>query len=201
MPNYKCAKIYKIINDIDDEIYIGSTTQTLDNRFKGHLKSVECNNKGKLYDLIRKYGVEHFSIELLINYPCNSVEELCKKEGEFIKIYGSLNRIVSGRTKKEYLIDNKKIITENKKIYYEKNKELILKKMSEYRDLNREIIRERDRIYYNKNKEFIYEKKKEYNKKRKSIIYECSCGSTCKIRYKPLHEKSKKHLKWLESNQ
>ena len=36
MPNYSKGKIYKIYND--DLIYIGSTTQTLEQRLKDHLR-------------------------------------------------------------------------------------------------------------------------------------------------------------------
>ena len=38
MPNYKNGKIYKIVNDVDDCIYIGSTTLSLNMRMIYHRK-------------------------------------------------------------------------------------------------------------------------------------------------------------------
>ncbi len=39
MPNYQSGKIYKIVNDIDDRIYIGSTTYPLHKRLYKHKTS------------------------------------------------------------------------------------------------------------------------------------------------------------------
>ena len=36
MPNYQQAKIYKIVNNVDDEIYVGSTVNRLSKRFSDH---------------------------------------------------------------------------------------------------------------------------------------------------------------------
>ena len=38
MPDYKNGKIYKIVNDIDDYIYIGSTSLALNMRMIYHRK-------------------------------------------------------------------------------------------------------------------------------------------------------------------
>ena len=61
------SKIYKIVNDINDKVYVGKTEQALDKRFAEH-----CNDSTKrekenrpLYSAMRKYGVSHFSIELI----------------------------------------------------------------------------------------------------------------------------------------
>ena len=48
--DYSKAKIYKILNDIDDYVYIGATCQTLSMRMAGHRRS--CNaTKKKHYKL------------------------------------------------------------------------------------------------------------------------------------------------------
>ena len=61
------SKIYKIINDINDKVYVGKTTNSLDIRFKQHLADATRREKEKrpLYNAINKYGAEHFSIELI----------------------------------------------------------------------------------------------------------------------------------------
>lgn len=57
--------IYKIVNDINDKIYVGKTLQTIEKRFKEHCddsKKIRCE-KRPLYDAMNKYGIEHFHIE------------------------------------------------------------------------------------------------------------------------------------------
>jgi len=34
MPDYSKGKIYKILNNIDDDIYVGSTTETLGQKWQ-----------------------------------------------------------------------------------------------------------------------------------------------------------------------
>lgn len=61
------AYIYQIINDINDKIYIGKTEFSIEKRFKEHCKDAfrKRNEKRPLYSAIRKYGIEHFHIELI----------------------------------------------------------------------------------------------------------------------------------------
>lgn len=57
--------IYKIINDINDKIYIGKTAFSIQKRFQEHCQDAfrERCEKRPLYAAMRKYGIEHFSIE------------------------------------------------------------------------------------------------------------------------------------------
>lgn len=61
------AYIYQITNDINGKIYIGKTEFSLEKRFKEHCQDAfrERNEKRPLYAAMRKYGIEHFHIELL----------------------------------------------------------------------------------------------------------------------------------------
>ena len=61
------AYIYQIINDINDKIYVGKTEFSIEKRFKEHCQDAfrERNEKRPLYSAMRKYGVEHFHIELI----------------------------------------------------------------------------------------------------------------------------------------
>ena len=61
------AYIYKITNDINDKIYIGKTNFSIEKRFKEHCSDAfrERNEKRPLYNAMRKYGIEHFHIELV----------------------------------------------------------------------------------------------------------------------------------------
>ena len=59
--------IYKIINDINDTIYIGKTVFSIDKRFKEHCCDAfkQRNKERPLYKAMREYGIEHFYIELI----------------------------------------------------------------------------------------------------------------------------------------
>ena len=61
------AYIYQITNDINQKIYIGKTEFSIEKRFKEHCSDAfrERNEKRPLYNAMRKYGVEHFHIELI----------------------------------------------------------------------------------------------------------------------------------------
>lgn len=59
--------IYKIINDINDKVYIGKTNFSIEKRFQEHCQDAfkDRNEKRPLYSAMRKYGIEHFKIELI----------------------------------------------------------------------------------------------------------------------------------------
>lgn len=61
------AYIYQITNDINSKIYIGKTEFSIEKRFKEHCADAfkERNEKRPLYSAMRKYGIEHFHIELI----------------------------------------------------------------------------------------------------------------------------------------
>lgn len=61
------AYIYQITNDINSKIYIGKTEFSIEKRFKEHCQDAfrDRNEKRPLYAAMRKYGIEHFHIELI----------------------------------------------------------------------------------------------------------------------------------------
>jgi len=133
MPNYQNGKIYKIINDIDDKIYIGSTTLLLCQRLAGHHQ--HCSTSAKQF-----FNVNH-KIILLENYACNSKEELESRERYYIELNKDIcvNKMIPTRTKKEYYQDNKELINKQQREKIEcvcgssytrsnKNKHIISKK-------------------------------------------------------------------------
>ena len=116
MPDYKNGKIYKLWSPEGDEIYIGSTTQSLALRKSKHKINRDTSSKM----LFEKYT--DVRIELLEEYPCDNKEQLNKKEGEYIRNNNCVNRRIAGRTNNEY-----------NKEYYEDNKEKILNRHKEYK--------------------------------------------------------------------
>lgn len=61
------AYIYQIVNDINEKIYIGKTERNIEERFKEHCQDYLRREyeKRPLYSAMKKYGVEHFHIELI----------------------------------------------------------------------------------------------------------------------------------------
>lgn len=88
----KKAHIYKITNVHTDDIYIGSTIQKIQARFKSHKSNAKNGKKGLLYDCIRENGIENFNIELVEEFNFTYKTEIGTKEKEYyIKLKPSLN--------------------------------------------------------------------------------------------------------------
>ena len=105
MPDYSNGKIYTIRFHNSNEIYIGLTTQSLAVRFGEHKRK----NSSPIYRLIQNNYNGNWCecyYELYENYGCNNIEELCKKEGEIIRLfkddenYNCINCRIAGRDKK-----------------------------------------------------------------------------------------------------
>jgi group I intron endonuclease len=81
------GKIYKIINEINNKIYIGCTVTSLEKRYYEHLyRCFKTDSKSKLYNSIKKYGKENFTIELI--EECE-ISNIYKIERKYIKQYDS----------------------------------------------------------------------------------------------------------------
>jgi group I intron endonuclease len=80
--------IYIIKNTINSKVYIGQTTQTVETRFKQHLKCLKSNSVQLISKAIKKYGKSNFYVEIL--EEC-FIEELNKKEEHYIKLYNSFS--------------------------------------------------------------------------------------------------------------
>lgn len=76
--------VYKITNNINNKIYIGLTTCSLEYRWAKHLaEGRNVDNKKHLYKAMRKYGLENFSIEQIDS--TEDFKELGRLEREYIK--------------------------------------------------------------------------------------------------------------------
>jgi adenylate kinase family enzyme len=122
MPNYQDGKVYMIW--AGDDIYYGSTTETLSRRLVNH-KTYHKSGKKKCSSSIifDKYGIENCKIELVELFPCNSREELNAREGFYVRNNNCVNKRVEGRTKQEYLEDKKEEIQIKRKVYHKKTYE------------------------------------------------------------------------------
>ena len=183
MPNYQNGKIYKIHSYRTDDIYIGSTTNTLSRRFSGH-KSKNVIGYGTKSYIILEY--DDAMITLIENYPCNDKYELEKRERYHIENNNCVNKHIPTRTDKEYYEDNKDKIKQYHKIYNTVNRDKRIKLQTIYNDANKDKFKQyrfdnKDRLKQHRfdNKDRIKQVKKQYyikninNKK----IYDCHRNS------------------------
>jgi hypothetical protein len=87
----RISTIYKVINDVDDKVYIGSTTCGLSKRIGDHRYKVRLGNQSKFYNHMREIGVEHFKILCIKQYTDISKERLRTKEQKYINRYDAIN--------------------------------------------------------------------------------------------------------------
>lgn len=80
--------IYKITCLINNKVYIGLTTTSISQRWKGHITDSKKSQK-HLYASMRKYGIENFKIEQIDE--SNDFGKLGELERYYIKIYNSTN--------------------------------------------------------------------------------------------------------------
>ena len=85
------STVYKIINDIDEKVYIGSTTCKISKRMTEHRRnSRQAIRTSKLYNHMRAIGVQHFKIVCIREYTDISKERLHNREEKYIKRYDSI---------------------------------------------------------------------------------------------------------------
>ena len=169
MVNYKNGKIYKIINENNEIIYIGSTAQELlCDRYYSH-----------------KFKSPNHKIILIENYSCNNNQELCSREQEIIEEYKNLYNKRRAYCSEE---DKKKFKKEQNKKYVENNKKKIQDYKKEYYENNVDKIKEQK-------KNISEEKKKEYYEKRKIKIKCEFCNCEVRKQHLKRHQKTQKCLK------
>jgi HD-like signal output (HDOD) protein len=198
MPDYQLGKIYKLVCNVTGLVYVGSTCEkTLARRLAGHKDNFKAfTYKTRKCNFVTSFKIlenNNYDIVLIEQCPCNSKDELHKKERLYIESIDCVNKVLPTRSKKEYTQQNK----EQMKKFRLNNKENIQKFKKEYYNKNKESIKE----YYNKNKESrkeYYNKNKENIKEKLNQTFDCGCGSTCKIGEKSRHNKTLKHIKYCQ---
>jgi len=178
MVNYNNSKVYKIVGP-GDMIYIGSTTKNyLSSRLSEHRSCYKTRNTGikkskySSFQLFDAYGPENCNIYLLELVNCDTKNELLARERHHIEAIDCINKVVPGRTKKEYCDINREILIEYQKLYRESNREILIEYQKLYRESNRDII----------------------NEKQKTKCVCNICGGNYTKCHKSQHFKTKQHL-------
>jgi len=102
--------IYKITNLVTGKVYIGQTSSTVEDRYKVHKKSYKNGKCHKLYNAMKKYGVDNFIVETICetNNPNDDEQYYIKKynsvkDGYNISYGGNYNKIYNDDNEKEVL--------------------------------------------------------------------------------------------------
>ncbi len=113
------CKIYKVYNDIDDDLYIGSTTQTPSHRLSNHKLKSKTMSQSLLHVKMRLIGSEHFFIEVIEQYTYigDKTEQFILEQDWIDILQPTLNQNRTFITDEQRLLGMKK--------YYEYNKEQI----------------------------------------------------------------------------
>ena len=141
-------------DDDDSDIYVGSTSRTLEQRFVVHRSDAirSGNENNRLYKRMREIGLGNWEILPLLAWVCG-IKEIREVERKWIKILNAgLNSYLPVR--------EEETVEEYQAAYYEKNKDAI----KAYRESKKDVIKEYQAAYYGKNKDA---KKAYYEKKQR----------------------------------
>lgn len=168
---YLKGKIYRLVNSVDDEFYIGSTCNPLHKRLYVHKYKAKSTTNRNVYKHLNEIGWDNVSIVLIEEHPCKNKMELERRERHWIEeMKPTLNKSIPTRTHREYREKNKDVIAEKDKQRYEQNKDVILERNKQYREKNKEIITKQRKAYRENNKDIIAETKKEHYQQNKEAI-------------------------------
>ena len=174
--NYQDGKIYKIICNVTNLVYIGSTCQRLSQRLACHVSDYKSWKSGKK-NYITSYKIlegGNYDIVLIKQVKCNNKEELYAEERKAIESMKCVNRIHPTRTYKQYRVANQDKI----KQLYEDNKAELLKQMKQYNEANKDKIKE-----------------------QQSQKFTCECGGKYLHGNKSIHFKTIKHQKFINKTE
>ena len=176
MDEIKRGFIYALKSNSIDVIYIGSTIQTIKERFRLHKKEYK-NHQNNIGNYVSSYEVVKYDdcyVELIKEVVCNKNQLRTIESEEILKHSNCVNIYnPKPRTDEEVKMYDK--------IYYEKNKEYFKEYFKEYYEKNKQHIKE----YYEQNKYKLNEK------------FNCECGGKYTSMHKTHHEKSKLHQDFL----
>ena len=123
---YNNAKVYKLVNTVDETFYIGSTCNTLARRLGQHKTNArkENNLENKAYNHLRKVGLENLKIILINEFYLENKDQLLREENNYIEMYKDDPNCLISR----FAIRDKELCL---KEYREKNKDKLIEKKAE----------------------------------------------------------------------
>jgi hypothetical protein len=200
MVNYQQGKIYRLVCNTTGLVYVGSTClPTLAKRLQNHKSCYKIFINGGKKEALTSFKIlEHnnYDIILIENYPCNSKDELHQRERHFIETMECVNKVIPGRTKKEYFTEKKESINVKHKQWCEENKDRVKETQKQWREENKDKIKEVNKKYSKENELRIKENMTQYKKENpdKFRAYKKKYVETNKDKIREYHKK------WREAN-
>ena len=202
--DYSLGKIYKLMSNQSDDIYIGSTCQKLlSKRFQGHKNKYNswlnrnCKYETTSFELLKH---EDCQIVLIENYPCSSKYELEARERQYIETTKCINKYIPTRSQHEYAEDNKEKLSAYYQQSREDHKDRINERNQQRYHANQEAESARKKKFREDNKEHVkLMRREEYlrNKHKTHAKVECEvCGASiikCVLKRHQLTEKIISH--------
>ena len=178
MVKYENSKIYKIVDNTNGNIYIGSTVKTLSQRLGQHRAAYKQYLNGKCRNCKSFEIIANGDYDIVLLEECKIItnkDELHARERHYIDNFECVNKYRPG-------------------VYNELGKEQYKK---QYREANKELIKQYEKEYYDANKVEIKQQKKEYYKEKQLYFSErlnCPhCGISFRRDNKTQHQRSKTH--------
>ena len=151
MVNHQLGKIYKLVDNTNGNVYIGSTCKPyLSSRLAQHKNDykrylIENYHYVTSFDILKN---GEYDIVLLESCPCDDKMQLYARERHYIETLKCINKYHPTRTYQEYRNENKE--------------EINIKQMEHY-NANKDVFKEK----YNQNKEAINTRRRELRKLKK----------------------------------
>jgi hypothetical protein len=174
--NYQNTLIYGIICMITGEIYVGSTTQTLNDRIAGHIQK-RCS----AWQILERGNYKAYEIQ---HWPCNTKREMLTLEGQWQKAYKACfpEHFVNKRIEGAFRTDSPEVMQAYDTQYYKEHKEQKKAKMKKHYKEHKE----EKRVYREEHKE----QKKEYDKQNNKLPWTCDwCNKTMTQGNRSRHKK------------
>jgi len=137
---YNNGKIYKIVNEVNSIIYVGSTCTTLSRRFSWHKSFCRRGHTSAIYAAMCEIGIEKFRIILIENYSTTEKNLLLAREqhwidyfkSEDVALYNCINAFGFDKQQyqAQYKIDHVDQIKQNMARYRRNNADQIKKKIN-----------------------------------------------------------------------
>jgi group I intron endonuclease len=170
---YANGKIYRLVNSVDNEVYVGSTCLSLAKRLYAHKQKAKQDIERRVYKHLNEIGFENVSIVLVEEFPCENKMQLERRERHWIdELKPTLNKRIPTRTDKEYRADNAEKQRERQKKYRAENAEKVREAQAKYyaNAENAEKVREKHAKWYAENAAKIREKQAKYEKENREAI-------------------------------
>ena len=178
---YQYGKIYKIVSNVSDKVYYGSTCEKQLSRrlasHRGDYKKYQSNSEK--YDFLTSFKIleeDNYDIVLVEEVNCNSKEQLHARERFYIENNECINKVVPQRTRKERYNDPSTgyavKTSAQQKVYAANNRGKIHEIHKRWRDANKE------KLYYH---------------------HPCECGREYQKSQKSRHCQTKYHQNYLKT--